>query len=111
MSLYFDANEPLRLARFWAEALRWNVADEASGEIGLLPTDGTSFGILFLPVPGQKPGQNRLHLDLTTTSIEDQQETVRSLIELGSPVLECLPYELWVDRSPRHIRAASAREP
>ncbi len=49
-----------------------------------MPTDGTRFPILFLPVAEQKAGKNRLHLDLTTTSIEDQQETVAKLVELGA---------------------------
>jgi predicted enzyme related to lactoylglutathione lyase len=84
VALCFDANDPLRLARFWADALHWEIDDETQDEIGLVPTDDTSFGILFLPVPGQKVGANRLHLDLTTTSIDDQQETVARLVELGA---------------------------
>ena len=28
VALCFDANDPLRLARFWAEALRWEIDDE-----------------------------------------------------------------------------------
>ncbi len=84
VALCFDANDPLRLARFWAEALRWEIHDEIEGEIGLVPTDDTRFPILFLPVPEKKVGKNRMHLDLTTTSIDDQQETVRSLVELGA---------------------------
>jgi predicted enzyme related to lactoylglutathione lyase len=83
ISLCFDANDLLRQARFWAEALRWNV-DATADEVGLVPTDGTSFGILFEPVAGRKSGQNRLHLDLTTTSIDDQNETVERLIGLGA---------------------------
>ena len=82
VDLCFDANDPLRLARFWAEALRWEI-DETDDEIGLVPTDGTRFGILLEPLPEPKVGANRLHLDLTTTSIEDQQETVARLVELG----------------------------
>ena len=84
ISLCFDANDPLRQARFWAEALRWDVDDETPDEIGLVPTDGTNFGILFEPVPGQKSAQNRVHLDLTTTSIDDQNETVERLFGLGA---------------------------
>jgi len=83
VSLCLDANDPLRLARFWAEALRWKV-DETDDEIGLVPTDGTRFGILFEPVPEPKVGRNRLHLDLTTISDEDQQESVERLVELGA---------------------------
>jgi predicted enzyme related to lactoylglutathione lyase len=84
VALCLDANDPLRLARFWADALRWEIDDETSDEIGLVPTDGTRFGILFLPVPEQKEGRNRIHLDLTTTSLDDQKETVRRLVELGA---------------------------
>ena len=84
VSLCLDANDPRRLARFWAEALRWEVADEADDDIGLLPTDGTRFRILFEPVSERKAGQNRIHLDLTTTSLDDQKETVEGLVALGA---------------------------
>ena len=84
VALCFDANDPLRLARFWAEALRWELDDETHGEIGLVPTDGTRFRVRFLPVPERKAGKNRIHLDLTTTSVDDQTDTVERLIELGA---------------------------
>ncbi|MDQ6672456.1 MAG: VOC family protein, partial [Chloroflexota bacterium] len=41
IALCFDANDPLRLARFWADALRWEIDDESQDEIGLVPTDDT----------------------------------------------------------------------
>ena len=84
VALSFDANDPLRLARFWAEALRWRVGPETADGVGLVPTDDTSFEIVFRPVPGRKAGQNRIHLDLTTTSLDDQSESVRRLIDLGA---------------------------
>src|SRR5579862_5076741 len=84
VALCFDADEPLRLARFWADALRWEIDDDNPGEIGLVPTDDTRFQIVFEPVPTKKAGQNRLHLDLTTSSIDDQKESVARLIELGA---------------------------
>jgi predicted enzyme related to lactoylglutathione lyase len=85
VALCFDANDPRRLARFWADALRWKLDDETTdGEIALVPTDDTRFQILFVPVPQRKSGQNRLHLDLTTRSIADQNETVARLVELGA---------------------------
>ena len=84
VALCFDTNDPLRLARFWAEALRWDVGDETGDVVSLVPTDGTRFQIDFGPVPEPKgPWANRLHLDLTTTSLDDQTETVERLIELG----------------------------
>ncbi|HEY3831092.1 MAG TPA: VOC family protein [Acidimicrobiia bacterium] len=82
-ALCIDANDPAALARFWAEALRWEIEDEAAEEVALVPTDGTRFEILFLPVPEKKVGQNRIHLDLTTTSLDDQQESVARLIDHG----------------------------
>jgi predicted enzyme related to lactoylglutathione lyase len=84
VALCFDANDPLGLARFWAAALRWEVDDESQHKVGLVPTDDTRFKILFLPVAEKKAGQSRLHLDLTTTSIDDQQESVARLVELGA---------------------------
>ena len=83
VALCFDANDPVGLARFWAEALRWEV-DETGDEIGLVPTDDTTFRIVFRPVPEAKSGRNRIHLDLTTTSLEDQHESVSRLVELGA---------------------------
>jgi predicted enzyme related to lactoylglutathione lyase len=79
-----DANDPVLLARFWAEALHWSINAETSDGIGLVATDDTKFRILFEPVPDKKIGQNRNHLDLTTTSIDDQNQTVRRLVELGA---------------------------
>ena len=83
VDLCFDANDPLGLARFWAEALQWKI-DDTDGEIGLEPTDGTRFGIVFEPVAEPKVGANRLHLDLTTTSIDDQNDIVARLVAAGA---------------------------
>ena len=84
VALCFDANDPLVLARFWAAALRWEIGEETADVISLVPTDGTRFQIDFARVPETKIGQNRLHLDLTTTSIDDQRESVARFIELGA---------------------------
>jgi predicted enzyme related to lactoylglutathione lyase len=84
VALCLDANHPLRLARFWAEALGWAIDDESDDDVGLVPTDGTRFGIIFEPVPEEKVGKNRIHLDLTTTSLADQEETVERLLQLGA---------------------------
>jgi hypothetical protein len=84
VELCFNANEPLRLGRFWAEALRWETGHDTSEGVGLVPTDGTRFSILFAPVPEKKVGKNRIHLDLTSTSLSDQEETVARLIERGA---------------------------
>jgi Glyoxalase-like domain len=85
VALCVDANDPLGLARFWAEALRWDVADEtAEKKVRLVPTDGTRFRMDFMPVPEPKVVPNRLHLDLTSTSLDDQRDSVARLVELGA---------------------------
>ena len=83
VALCIDANNPVLLAGFWAEALGWEIGDEDDGLVELLPTDGTKFRIDFAPVPEKKSGKNPIHLDLTTTSVDDQQDIVARLIGLG----------------------------
>lgn len=82
--LCFDANDALRLARFWAGALSWEIYDETDDEVALVPTDGTRFLIVFLPVPEPKTGKNRIHLDLVSESPAHQAEVVGRLESLGA---------------------------
>ena len=87
-ALCFDANDPLRLARFWAGVLGWEMADEMADDlrdgIALLPSDDTGFRIRFLPTQEQKTGPNQMHFDLTSTSLDDQQRTVARSLGLGA---------------------------
>src|SRR5262245_5199831 len=84
VALCFDANDPFRLARFWAGVLGWEMADAPPGDIALLPNDDTGFRLRFLPTQQQKAGQNQLHFDLTSTSLEDQRQMVARALELGA---------------------------
>lgn len=80
VSLGWAANDPVGLAGFWAMALGW----ERDGAV-LRPTDGvTSFSIAFRPVAGPKVGRNRIHLDLTTTSLDDQRTSVERFLAAGA---------------------------
>jgi predicted enzyme related to lactoylglutathione lyase len=83
VALTFNATAPDELARFWAQALRWSIREVGGGGVELVPTDSTSFGVLFRQVPGDKDGQNRIHFDLTTTSLDDQHDTVAELVAIG----------------------------
>jgi predicted enzyme related to lactoylglutathione lyase len=82
-ALCFDANDPARLARFWAGVLGWEMAGDPQDGIALLPSDDTGFRIRFLPAEEPKTGRNRMHFDLTSTSLEDQQQTVSRSLEFG----------------------------
>ena len=84
LALCFDGNDPVRLARFWVGVLGWEMADDPCEGIALLPSDDTGFRIRLLPTQEQKSGRNRMHFDLTSTSLEDQQQTVARSLELGA---------------------------
>jgi predicted enzyme related to lactoylglutathione lyase len=82
-ALCVDAQDPPRLARFWAGVLDREMADDPRDGVALLPTDHTGFRIRFLPTSVPKAGANRMHFDLTSTSVEDQQGTVARALGLG----------------------------
>jgi catechol 2,3-dioxygenase-like lactoylglutathione lyase family enzyme/predicted enzyme related to lactoylglutathione lyase len=84
IALCVDANDPLRLARFWAGLLGWELAGHPDDGIALLPSDDTGFRLRFLPVPERKAAQNQMHFDLTSTSLADQQRTVARALGLGA---------------------------
>jgi predicted enzyme related to lactoylglutathione lyase len=89
VALCFDANDPLRLARFWAGVLGWVMADDDHDDgIALLPSDDAGFGFRFLPTQEQKTGRNHMHLHLTSTSLDDQQSTVARALGLGGRHLD-----------------------
>lgn len=84
-ALCFDASDPRHLARFWAGVLAWEMIDDRHDDsVALLPSDDTGFQIRFLSSQEKKAGQNRMHFDLTSTSLEDQQQTVARSLGLGA---------------------------
>jgi catechol 2,3-dioxygenase-like lactoylglutathione lyase family enzyme len=81
-----DTTDPARLAGFWQAALGWRRTHEQADEIVLeppagSPEDGVAPDLLFLRVPEDKAGKNRLHLDLRP---QDQAAEVARLEELGA---------------------------
>jgi predicted enzyme related to lactoylglutathione lyase len=84
VALCFDANDPSRLAGFWAGVLGWETADGVGDEIVLLPGDDTGFRIGFVPTEAVKTVPNQMHFDLTSTSVEVQQQTVARALGLGA---------------------------
>ena len=87
-ALCFDANDPARLARFWASVLGREMVDDPLDGIALLPSDDAGFRIEFWPTVAQKSGPNQMHFDLTSGSLDDQQETVARALELGGRHLD-----------------------
>jgi predicted enzyme related to lactoylglutathione lyase len=83
-ALCFDANDPARLARFWAGILGWELSADPEAGVALLPIDDTGFRLRFLATEAPKTDPNQVHFDLTSTSLDDQQQTVTRSLELGA---------------------------
>ena len=54
-----DAHDPVALGRWWAEALGWVVVGDAADEFEIRPTPDGVLGLLFVPVPEEKAGQEQ----------------------------------------------------
>jgi catechol 2,3-dioxygenase-like lactoylglutathione lyase family enzyme len=78
-----DTHDLPALARFWTHALGWQVLSEREDEIVIGTDIRAPVGICFMPVTDQKSVKNRLHLDLTTSAADRDQEIDR-LIALGA---------------------------
>jgi predicted enzyme related to lactoylglutathione lyase/catechol 2,3-dioxygenase-like lactoylglutathione lyase family enzyme len=84
IALCFDAHDPARLAGFWGGVLGWEMIGDLRDGIALLPSDDTGFRIRFPRTQERKTGQNPMHFDLTSASLEAQQQTVAKALGLGA---------------------------
>src|SRR5919198_918937 len=107
----FDAHDPERLARFWAEVLgyvtqpppdgfeTWDAfldsidwpADQRDAAFALVDPQGTLPRLYFQKVPEDKVAKNRMHLDVNVSvgvPAEDKRAAVRKradeLVALGA---------------------------
>jgi len=78
----FDAHDPGRLAQFWASVLGREIAQDARG--ALLAGEDAQLGLRFVRSSAQPVRPNRMHLHLTSTSADDQQQTVATALKLGA---------------------------
>jgi predicted enzyme related to lactoylglutathione lyase len=86
--LVADANEPVRLARFWSALLGWEIADESPDEVDVWPAgysypDPVAVPIVFVRMSEKKTVKNRVHLDLASRSAAHQAELVSQARDLG----------------------------
>jgi catechol 2,3-dioxygenase-like lactoylglutathione lyase family enzyme len=97
--LCVDTGDPARVAAFWEAALGWRRTFEEEDQVCLeppagSPEDGIVPDLLFLKVPEDKAGKNRLHLDLRPA---DQAAEVTRLKALGARELNVGQGEVsWV---------------
>jgi predicted enzyme related to lactoylglutathione lyase len=80
-NLVVDAQDPARLARWWAEALGYQITYEKPDEVEIRRTPDELPGLIFVQVPEQKRVKNRLHIDLRP---HDQEGEVERLVNMGA---------------------------
>jgi predicted enzyme related to lactoylglutathione lyase len=80
-NLVVDAQDPARLARWWAEALGYQITYEKPDEVEIRRTPDELPGLIFVPVREQKRVKNRLHIDLRP---HDQEGEVERLVNMGA---------------------------
>ena len=80
-NLVVDALDPARLARWWAEALGYQITNERADEVEIRRTPDELPGLIFVPVPDAKAGKNRLHVDRRPA---DQEAEVERLVNMGA---------------------------
>ena len=75
--IVIDTYDLPRLARFWTQALGWRILSEREREIVIGTEDRAPVGMCFMPVSDPKTVKNRVHLDLTTSAGDRDQEIER----------------------------------
>ncbi|MGX6603592.1 VOC family protein [Micromonosporaceae bacterium Da 78-11] len=86
LTVSLDANDPIRLARFWAGLLAREIV--ADGDSVFLPGADTQPGLRFVASRTAKSGPNRLHFHLTSVDPADQQRQVSVALGLGGTHLD-----------------------
>jgi catechol 2,3-dioxygenase-like lactoylglutathione lyase family enzyme len=86
VNVVVDAADPPALARFWRDLLGWRISLELPDEVDLQapPDDGWRFDLVFVPVAEPKTRQNRLHLELSSASADQQMATLDRALDLGA---------------------------
>ena len=81
-SLTVDARDPARLARWWAEALGYQVVTRSPDEVEIRPCADRLPGLLFVPVP-ERQGRRRTGCT-STCAPTDQEAEVERLVDMGA---------------------------
>jgi catechol-2,3-dioxygenase len=82
LAVTVDCADAPGLARFWADVLGWQVAEDSTSEHVVLLAgheDSSGLHLVFNKVPERKIVKNRLHLDLISGTFEAESERLLSL--------------------------------
>lgn len=88
-SVVLDTPDPAATARWWAQALGWEATDWSAEESSVFPAGAEQDGggaIPLVPVRVSEPkvGLNRVHVDLPSSSHDDQRAKVETLEAAGA---------------------------
>jgi hypothetical protein len=91
-----DCLDPAAQARWWADALGWQIMFEADDEVVIVPAYASEElvrsmpwervppGLAFVSVPDGKSVKNRLHLDLAPHISDDRDAEIARLLAAGA---------------------------
>lgn len=80
-NLTIGAEDPARLARWWAEALGYRIVHERPGAVEIRQDGQGTPALVFVSAAGAKTTRNRLHLDLRPV---DTEAEVERLVDMGA---------------------------
>jgi predicted enzyme related to lactoylglutathione lyase len=84
-SVVIDSADPPTLARWWAAALGWAVSYQDQNECDVEPPSGEpGIELTFVPVTDKRLVKNRIHLDLRSTTLAEQDERIQRLMAAGA---------------------------
>lgn len=90
-----ETTDVSRLARWWAEALDWEIVYEAADEVVIVPKWAEELsatltfhqlppGLVFVLVDHEKQTKNRIHMDLAPHTRDDRDAEIARLEALGA---------------------------
>ena len=92
-----DSHDPQAQARWWAEALDWQIVFDSEEESVILPKHASTDeiedlddwlrqgqGLLFVRVPESKTIKNRVHLDFAPHTSQDRDAEIQRLLDFGA---------------------------
>lgn len=83
-----DCADPRAMARFWGEAMDWELREVTDDHARLRSAKGVGPYLEFLRTPGAKTAPDRLHLDLLPYPGDDKEAEVARLRSLGAADLD-----------------------
>lgn len=96
-----DCADPRAMARFWGEAMDWNLHEVTDDHAVLRSAKGIGPYLEFLRTPDAKTVKNRVHLDLRPYPGDDQAAEVARLRALGATDIDLgqgdVPWTCLVD--------------